>query len=1066
MASKHAASVQYLQKQGLPQFIDKMITSLVDANPDSPIDYLADWVDSMRPCHMSAVSITVVSGSRMQSAQPFKPMVMVALDRETRSTAPANSNDNPEWAENFVLPITEIDAAILQVSLLNADTSEVLGVGAVHLKPLPLMCHNVTLNVSLQMEGKEVGSVKLSLANAKPKEWMAIWGLGVQVNKAIGLIAADETGFSDPYVQLHVGDSMRQTSYKLQTLDPMWNEEFHFDINAEDADLPSLIMNVWDKDWGKDPDFLGSAVLDLNKIQPGEFWVTLQKKGRAEGTCGDLQITIKRGDERAAAVKMAAAPPKAAYSGPPKTRGLYVNILKGIDLLAMDDNGLSDPYVQVRLGPECRNSMIIEKTLNPEWNQRFIFPYDDDRSVLSIDVWDKDVEQDFLGWCSLDLKDVKHGAPLLLDVTKDNQKHGKIQLSVDKAPQSAWLPLYGLTVFVESCKDLKGQSHRLAADSYVQLEMGKQLLQTDVARMSLDPVYNHRIDLKIKTAKETLKFSVWDKVAPVPVLLGTCEVDVGALTLDGDSVQMPLEISKGGVLTGTLMVHFSPTPLTQQLKSVAKPLEHPEFLVEPLMAIRAKVVKCKGLPIMDVGGSCDAYVELVMGTALRRTQFVPDTCNPYFDEVFSIPVVDNKLVVNVWDHDDMGPELVGSAKISADKLVPASGSGHHELTLVNASAITGTVTLEIERMEMEDWLPMYGVAVTVVEASHLPAGVEPYVTLQNGSEEVVTGVCRGSRAEWNQSMPMSFTGGATLNVSVHDGSKKSCIGTATLNVYELPVAFKQAVERVVEIKDEYASQGEVTLRFQLSEPSEVAKAPKLQLVEDAPAGTQVKVHIVKANLKTEGRRNVFAQLRTGTTSYTSNTKRKTQIPIWRENCLMDWHEDEQLDITVWGRGDDGADHELLGEAQMPFFFPDDQQHAVDLSLNAAPAGQIHLQMVKANSPAGLVVQVLRCNGLVGGVGSMNRRDPYVQIVAGKEVRQTGVKFGTVDPVWIREQHTMVCTPVVEFIEFNVYHYTNFQPLLLGSGKLSVDVQGEKTVELTRQGKAAGTATVKVTHVAR
>lgn len=62
------------------------------------------------------------------------------------------------------------------------------------------------------------------------------------------------------------------------------------------------------------------------------------------------------------------------------TRGqLVVHIVGGAGLLSADSNGLSDPYVKVRLpkvggGEHKKETKVIKKTLAPLWDERFYFP--------------------------------------------------------------------------------------------------------------------------------------------------------------------------------------------------------------------------------------------------------------------------------------------------------------------------------------------------------------------------------------------------------------------------------------------------------------------------------------------------------------------------------------------------------------------------------------------------------------------------------------------------------------------------------------------------------------------
>ena len=56
-----------------------------------------------------------------------------------------------------------------------------------------------------------------------------------------------------------------------------------------------------------------------------------------------------------------------------------VHIVGGAGLLSADSNGLSDPYVKVRLpkvggGEHKKETKVIKKTLAPLWDERFYFP--------------------------------------------------------------------------------------------------------------------------------------------------------------------------------------------------------------------------------------------------------------------------------------------------------------------------------------------------------------------------------------------------------------------------------------------------------------------------------------------------------------------------------------------------------------------------------------------------------------------------------------------------------------------------------------------------------------------
>jgi Ca2+-dependent lipid-binding protein len=82
---------------------------------------------------------------------------------------------------------------------------------------------------------------------------------------------------------------------------------------------------------------------------------------------------------------------------------LHIKLVEGKHLPAADMNGKSDPYCILVSGDIEKKSGIIEKTLDPVWNEYMELPDNTDKK-LKINVWDWDRfgASDFLGSCEID----------------------------------------------------------------------------------------------------------------------------------------------------------------------------------------------------------------------------------------------------------------------------------------------------------------------------------------------------------------------------------------------------------------------------------------------------------------------------------------------------------------------------------------------------------------------------------------------------------------------------------------------------------------------------------------
>lgn len=255
--------------------------------------------------------------------------------------------------------------------------------------------------------------------------------LHCKVERARGLQSMDIHGLADPFCKLNilpvdtVSPTKRlRTKTVHKTQDPEFNETLNFYGTTETDILNGKALHVLIlQDDPAGQDFLGEAKFPLHELQPRQmkhYNVPLQDHypvdneeaawGVFSSGRGQIQVSLSYCTRR---------------------RALTVTIHRARNLLPMDNNGFSDPFVKLCLienmannhrqrvfvtakklvskkatGRNVQSTTIKWKTLNPEWNEEFAFATrltDLMKLTLCLTVWDKDFgkSNDYLGGLEL-----------------------------------------------------------------------------------------------------------------------------------------------------------------------------------------------------------------------------------------------------------------------------------------------------------------------------------------------------------------------------------------------------------------------------------------------------------------------------------------------------------------------------------------------------------------------------------------------------------------------------------------------------------------------------------------
>ena len=192
-------------------------------------------------------------------------------------------------------------------------------------------------------------------------------------------------GTSDPQVVFAVPGTdpkvtTRKSTYKNNTLAPLWNETFAIPLTPGEVTAPTLACLCQDYDDLSSPDSMGVVDVPLSRLghrrSRGWYPLGVDPKRPKDAVSGALELVLLWRHN----ADLAFEPFLDAADNPEREPNeLLVAVARGRDLAIRDKNmfskgGSSDPRVKVEIvgNAETLNSTTTKKkTLNPVWNETF-----------------------------------------------------------------------------------------------------------------------------------------------------------------------------------------------------------------------------------------------------------------------------------------------------------------------------------------------------------------------------------------------------------------------------------------------------------------------------------------------------------------------------------------------------------------------------------------------------------------------------------------------------------------------------------------------------------------------
>ncbi|XP_030375168.1 multiple C2 and transmembrane domain-containing protein isoform X2 [Scaptodrosophila lebanonensis] len=382
---------------------------------------------------------------------------------------------------------------------------------------------------------------------------------------------------------------------------------------------------------------------------------------------------------------------------------LRVHLKSGNDLVAMDKNGLSDPYVKFKVGGRLlHKSRTIHRDLNPVWDEVFIVPVEDPFQPIIVKVFDYDwgLQDDFMGSAKIDLTQLELGkaedirlqlndsnnsergmGEILINLTlwprsqEDKEMHfqrnSKLAESSKRLKSQIWSSV--VTILLVKAKDLpRAEDGSKLIDTHFKFRLGNEKYKS---KSSWTERWLEQFDLHLFDEDQNLELALWNR----NTIYGKSNIDLSVFQRETThGIWKSFDDCPGEVF---LMLTISGTTALETISDLKAFKEDPREVqllrdryrwhrcfqnLRDVGHLTVKVFGATGLAAADIGGKSDPFCVLELGNARLQTQTEYKTLTPTWNKIFTFNVKDitQVLEITVYDEDrDHRVEFLGKLVI-------------------------------------------------------------------------------------------------------------------------------------------------------------------------------------------------------------------------------------------------------------------------------------------------------------------------------------------------------------------------------------------------------------------